>query len=71
MTDNPNNFKNLPKDKHRELARRGDRAAQAGGKAHAWRDDADGAKEAGRKGGRATQKNRRKNRCNPETEPKS
>lgn len=61
----PSNFKNWPKDKLREVCRKAGKIAQSRGKARAWHNDTDDAKEAGRKGGQATQRKRRENQSNP------
>ena len=44
-------FSGMDPEKHREIARKGGKAAQATGKAHKFTTEE--AKEAGRKGGRA------------------
>lgn len=47
-------FGSMTPERHREVASAGGKMAQAGGRAHRWTPEE--AKEAGRKGGRASQK---------------
>jgi general stress protein YciG len=49
-------FASMDREKHREIARKGGRAAHVQGTAHEW--TVDEAREAGRKGGIAYQRNR-------------
>jgi general stress protein YciG len=60
-------FASMSREKQREIASKGGRAAHARGKAHQWTPDE--AREAGRRGGRVTQKDRAARAGLPLAEP--